>query len=147
MIQVLSDYPVTVEQPVVWGDLDPNGHVNNIGYFQYVENARVALYQQIGKYDRGPEEGIILVLASTSCQFKQALSFGDIVVTGVRISSVSEDRFTTSYRLVRKADRIIVAEAEAVSVAFDIHKKTKTPIPQEVRERIAHLSAYKTVKS
>ena len=140
LTKTLSDYPITVEQPVVWGELDPNGHVNNIWYFRYIENARVALYQQIGKFDQGPESDITLIIGSTNCRFRQALGFGDTVVTGVRISVMAEDRFTTAYRLVRKEGGVIVAEAEAVSVAFDTRKKTKVPIPQAMREKIVRFA-------
>ncbi len=139
MLKALSDYPITVEQLVAWGELDPNGHVNNIWYFRYIENARVTLYRQIGKFDQDPENDVTLIIGSTSCRFKQALEFGDTVVVGVGISVIAEDRFTTTYRLVRKKDGAIVAEAEAVSVAFDTRKNVKVPIPQTMRDRIARL--------
>ena len=30
-----NDYPVAVELPVVWGEMDAFGHVNNIVFFRY----------------------------------------------------------------------------------------------------------------
>lgn len=51
MPNYLSNYPVTIEQPVAWGDLDLHGHVNNMWFFRYIENARIAYYEKIGKYD------------------------------------------------------------------------------------------------
>lgn len=136
MSDILSEYPVTVEQPVVWGELDPNGHVNNIWYFRYIENARVALYQRIGKYDFEAAHGITIVVGSTSCRFKAALGFGDVVITGVQITSIDEDRFSTSYRIIRKADEAVVAEAEATLVCYDPEKNAKTAIPEKIREAL-----------
>ena len=133
MPDVLLDYPITVEQPVVWGELDPNGHVNNIWYFRYIENARVALYQRIGKYDHESTEGITIVVGSTSCRFKASLGFGDVVITGVRITSIEEDRFSTSYRIIRKSDGAIAAEAEATLVCYDVKSRTKAAIPGKLR--------------
>ena len=39
---LLADFPVTVEIPVAWGDMDAMGHVNNVVYFRYFETARIA---------------------------------------------------------------------------------------------------------
>lgn len=141
--EALHAYPVRVEQPVVWGELDPNGHVNNIWYFRYVENARVELYRRIGKYDDESAQGVTIVVASTSCRFRAALGFGDVVVTGVKVDSIDDDRFHTSYRMVRKADDVVVAEAEATLVCFDPEKKAKAAIPVALRralERFGSLS-------
>jgi acyl-CoA thioester hydrolase len=35
MTTILEDYPVIVEFPVAWGEMDAMGHVNNIVYFRY----------------------------------------------------------------------------------------------------------------
>ena len=133
---VLDEFPVTVEQPVVWGELDPNGHVNNIWYFRYIENARVELYRRIGKYDQETAGGVTIVVASTSCRFKAALGFGDVVVAGVKVEAIEEDRFATSYRLVRKADGALVAEADALLVVFDPHRKLKSVIPEAMKREL-----------
>jgi hypothetical protein len=37
----IAQYRVIVEQNVTWGDMDTNGHVNNVEYFRYTENASV----------------------------------------------------------------------------------------------------------
>ncbi len=136
MLEVLEDYPISVEQPVVWGELDPNGHVNNIWYFRYIENARVALYQRIGKYDRDSADHTTIVVGSTSCRFKASLGFGDVVITGVKITSIQEDRFSTAYRIVRKADGAIVAEAEATLVCYDTKIHAKTAIPGKLKAEL-----------
>ena len=38
----VADYPVVIEIPVAWGEMDAYGHVNNIVYFRYFESARIA---------------------------------------------------------------------------------------------------------
>ncbi len=139
MLADLLNYPITVEQPVVWGELDPNGHVNNIWYFRFIENARVALYQRIGKYGHESTESITIVVGSTSCRFKAPLGFGDVVITGVQITSIEEDRFSTAYRIIRKADGVIAAEAEATLVCFDMKSRDKVAIPGKLRTELEAL--------
>jgi len=36
----LADYPVVIEIPVAWGEMDAYGHVNNIVCFDYRENRK-----------------------------------------------------------------------------------------------------------
>lgn len=62
----LDRYPVVIEQSVTWGDMDANGHVNNVEYFRYMENARVEYYRRIGKFEFERQTGITLVLKSGS---------------------------------------------------------------------------------
>ena len=45
--ELLKDYPVTVEVPVVWGEMDAFSHVNNVVYFRYFETARIAYFYEI----------------------------------------------------------------------------------------------------
>jgi YbgC/YbaW family acyl-CoA thioester hydrolase len=136
MSKALSHYPIQVRQPVVWGELDPNGHVNNIWYFRYVENARTTLYAHIGKYDEDAAEGVTFVVASTRCRFKTPLAFGDAVITGARIDSIGADRVFSSYRIVREADDAIAAEADATLVCYDPRRHAKTAIPGRLRAKL-----------
>ncbi len=45
---LLPSYPVVVEWDVAWGDMDAYGHVNNVVYFRYFEQARIAYLERIG---------------------------------------------------------------------------------------------------
>ena len=47
MEKLLADYPVVVETPVAWGEMDAFGHVNNIVYFRYFETARIAYFEKL----------------------------------------------------------------------------------------------------
>jgi len=43
MHTLLADYPVVIEIPVAWGEMDAYGHVNNIVCFDYRENCKALL--------------------------------------------------------------------------------------------------------
>jgi len=43
MSSPLADYPVVVDIPVAWGEMDAYGHVNNIVCFDYRENRKAPL--------------------------------------------------------------------------------------------------------
>jgi acyl-CoA thioester hydrolase len=115
--ELLSGFPVIVEVPVAWGDMDAFGHVNNTMFFRYFETARIAFLDRIGF--RG-ENGIGPILASTQCRFRRPLAFPDTVLVGARVSETTDDRFTHEYRL-------------------DYGAKTRCKIPQDVRARMEDL--------
>lgn len=47
MHQSLEGFPVVIELPVVWGEMDAFAHVNNVVYFRYFESARIAYLERI----------------------------------------------------------------------------------------------------
>lgn len=135
----LEDFPATVRIPVQWGDMDAYGHVNNTVYFRYFESARIEYLDLCGMLESYESRGVGAILHSTFCRFRRALTFPDEVVVGGRVAEVGEDRFVMAYRVVSSGQDAVVAEGEGVVVCFDYGEGGKTPLPKEVRRRIASL--------
>ncbi|MGZ6208377.1 MAG: acyl-CoA thioesterase, partial [Syntrophales bacterium] len=79
MSNLLKDYPVIIEFPVAWGEMDAMNHVNNIVYFRYFESARIAYFEKADMFSYMTETGIGPILATISCKFKIPLSYPDKV--------------------------------------------------------------------
>ena len=139
MPNLLTDFPVIIEQKVPWGDLDMHGHVNNVWFFRYIENARVAYYEKIQKYEYETQTGTSFVLAATECRFKHPVTYPATIAVGARVSEIRSDRMIMTYRLVNLAEDCISAEATATLVSFDYRKKKKASFPPELRRRIEKL--------
>lgn len=139
MKNYLQNFPVTIEQAVSWGDMDAHRHVNNIHYFRYIENARIAYYERIGKYELEHETGISFVLAKTTCIYKAPLKYPDTVSVGARIGEVPDDRVVMHYCIVSQDKNRIAAEAEATLVSFDHKNKKRVPLPKVLKDRIAEV--------
>jgi len=139
MKQLLEDYPVVIEIPVAWGEMDAFQHVNNVVYFRYLESARIAYFQELGLMEVMERTGIGPILASVQCRFKIPLTYPDTVSVGIRISEMGKDRFTMEYVVVSQRLERIAAVGEGVIVSFDYRKGEKAPLPAEVRERILAL--------
>jgi acyl-CoA thioester hydrolase len=43
----IDGYPVVIEIPIAWGEMDAFQHVNNIFYFRYFESARIAYFGRL----------------------------------------------------------------------------------------------------
>lgn len=136
MKEILSPYPVIVETPVAWGEMDAFGHVNNIYYFRYFETGRIAYFERIRFMEHKEIEGAGPILASASCRYLLPLTYPDDISVGTRVIEMSEDRFTHEYIVVSHRHEKIAAKGRAVIVSFDYRKNEKTPLPDIIRERI-----------
>ena len=132
----LSEYPVTYETPVAWGEMDAFQHVNNATYFRYFESARLSYFMEIGISKHMQETGIGPILASTSCRFKRPLTYPDQIVIGATITEVGTDRFTMRYRIVSHTQSLVAAEGEGLIVFYDYNQGIKTEIPETIRAQI-----------
>ncbi|HZG51668.1 MAG TPA: thioesterase family protein [Pyrinomonadaceae bacterium] len=137
--ELLKIYPVVIELPVAWGEMDALGHVNNIVYFRYFESARMAYFTRLDIWDYMKETGIGPILASTACKFKLPLVYPDTVSVGTRITGVEADRFVMKYVVVSHARAKAAAEGEGLIVAYDYRALRKAPLPDVLKRRIAAL--------
>jgi len=135
------EFPVVVEIPVAWADMDVLKHVNNTVFFRYFETARVAYLERIGLDDDEKHDGIGPILASTHCRFRRPVVYPDRVLAGARVAEVLEDRFVMEYRVVSEKEGWVAAEGGGVVVAYDYRRSAKAPLPSAVREAIARIES------
>ena len=139
MNELLADYPVVLEVPLAWGDMDAMRHVNNTVYFRWFESVRIAYFDEVGFLEHMEEAGIGPILASTRCRFRIPLTHPDRVSAAARISDIGEDRFTMSYAVISHRTQKIAAEGDGLIVCFDYRNHRKAPLPSIIRERIEAL--------
>ncbi|HUG41077.1 MAG TPA: thioesterase family protein [Longimicrobiales bacterium] len=135
----LAGFPIVIDVPVAWGDMDAFGHVNNTVFFRWFESARIAYLRAIDFTAGGEGGGVGPILASTHCRFRRPLGFPDTVRVGARTTDVGEDRFTMEYRVVSEALGEVAGEGGGVVVSYDYGAARKASIPGAVRARILAL--------
>ncbi len=135
----LDDFPIRCEVPVLWGDMDAFGHVNNTVFFKYFEVARIAYFDRIGYQRLMRDEGLGPILAETSCRFRRPLAHPDTVVVGARVSDVGEDRFTMQYRIWSVGQDTTAGIGEGLIVSYDYRGNKRAPLPESIREAISQL--------
>lgn len=139
----LEHYPLIVEQDVAWGDMDAHGHVNNVVYFRYMENARVEFYRRIGKYEFEERTGITLVVKSTGCRYIASLSCPDRIAIGARVADMNDEQILMQYIIVNTGTNQVAAIGEAAIVALQVADKSRVSFPGELRTRILELQLSK----
>lgn len=137
--EMLADFPVTVEIPVAWGDMDAMGHVNNAVYFRYFETARIACFAELGLGSIGQSGGVGPILHSASCRYRIPLTHPDTVTVGAQIGEVADDRFVMRYRAVSHQHGAVAADGESLIVTFDYATGSKARVPDDVKARLTDL--------
>ena len=139
MVELLTGYPVIIDQMVAWGEMDPFQHLNNVIYFRYFENVRVEYMRRLGWFEFQKETGIGPILASTQARYRRAVTYPDQLLVGARISAIGSDRFTMDYRIVSQQQKEIVTVGEGVVVTYHYADGKKVPIPDLLRQRIEQI--------
>ena len=110
---LLDGFPVVIELPIQWGEMDAYGHVNNTVFFRFFESARIAFLDRCGFLGAYEELKVGAILHSTSCRFRRPLFYPDTISIGARATEVAEDRFVMEYKIVSHAQNAVAADGRA----------------------------------
>jgi acyl-CoA thioester hydrolase len=141
MEELLRGFPVIIEVPIAWGEMDALQHVNHVAYFRYFESARMAYFDKIRNRNLLENGGLGMILHSVQCRYRIPLTYPDRVSVGVRVAKVEADRITLLCRIVSHQPQKIAAEGEAVMVSFNYREQKKAPLPEETKRYIQTLEA------
>jgi acyl-CoA thioester hydrolase len=136
---LLSRYPVVIDLPVAWADMDYFRHVNNTVFFRFFESARIAYLERIGFADESSVTRVGPILHSTHCRFRLPLTYPDRVRVGARATDLRDDRFTMEYLVVSERMGRVAAEGGGVVVSYDYSAERKAPLPGPVAAAIRTL--------
>ena len=136
IIQWMTDYNFYHLIEVRYGDLDPQGHVNNAKFLTYMEQGRVFYLKQLKLWEGGSFLDLGVILADVQITFRKAIQFGDPVRVGVRVSHIGNKSITSEYRIEDARDESEFATGSSVLVAYDYRNRRSVPIPEEWRKAI-----------
>jgi len=122
---------------VRYGDLDPQGHVNNAKHLTYFEQARVAYMIELGLFTKDQsfmEIGIIL--ADVHITYLEPVYFEQKVKVGVHVSRLGNKSMTWEQNVVDADTGKELAKGEIIMVTYDYHEEKTILIPQEWRGKI-----------
>ena len=137
--ELMAGWPVAVEIPVAWGEMDAFRHVNNVVFFRYMETTRIEYLRRVGFGAEREHDRLGPIMATASCRFRRPLTFPDRVICGARVTEMSADRFTMEYRIVSRTQATVAAEGSGVIVGYDYGTLGKATVPADVREAIEKL--------
>lgn len=134
----MADYNFFHPTEVRYGDLDPQGHVNNAKYLTYFEQARVYYFIELGLFGRDQsfmEIGVIV--ADVHITFEAPTHYGDNVKTGAKVTRIGNKSLTVEQCLMDAETGKVMASGEVVLVTFDYKTMKTIPVPGEWKKKIA----------
>ncbi len=112
--------------PIRWSDMDAYGHVNNVPFLTYLEEARIDMLQHLiarAQADDGPRAAAILV-ASTAIDYLRPLVYrATPVPIDVWVTKIGGAHFDLAYE-VHDGDHHVYARASSRLVAYDFRIQT-----------------------
>ena len=134
----MSDYKFYYPVDVRYGDLDPQGHVNNAKYLTYFETARIHYKRKLGFFHEGQsflEIGVIL--ADLHITFHAPIEWARQLKVGVRTTRLGTKSMTVEQCILDNETGELYASGEVILVAYDYCQGKSIPIPDDWRETIA----------
>jgi acyl-CoA thioester hydrolase len=129
----MTDFHFFHSVEVRYGDLDPQGHVNNAAVITYLEHARVAYILHLGLWDGKFFLEIGFILARVELDYKAPILLTDQVEVGVRVSRLGNKSLDMDYLVREKNTGTIFAEGKTVQVAYDYQSKKTIPLKDSWR--------------
>ena len=123
---------------VRYGDLDPQGHLNNAKYLTYFERARIRYFVELGLFQPGDSFlDIGVIMAEASVTFHAPVEYGVPVKVGVHIPRLGNKSMRVEQNVVHAGSEDVLASGYVILVAYDYHAGKTLPIPNLMREKIS----------
>ncbi len=139
---LLEGYPVTLDIPVLWGNMDAFQHVNNLVYLRWFESGRIAYLEAVDGMDQAKFDGVGPILGQTDCRYRIPLEYPDTITVGVRVTEMGEDRFNMQHVVVSHRHGKVAAEGNGLIVCVNYQRGGKAPVPAELRAAIERLEGW-----
>ena len=122
---------------VRYGDLDPQGHVNNAKYLTYIEQARICYVHQLGLWQGGSFRDLGIIMADAHITYRASIQFEQKIRVGACISRLGNKSMNMQNVIEDIDSGVELASASTTLVAYDYHSGKTIPIPERWRSIIA----------
>ncbi|MBU8905646.1 acyl-CoA thioesterase [Desertibacillus haloalkaliphilus] len=113
-------------------ETDALGHISNISYFIYLEQARIELFRMLGANTTSWD----FILASTSCDFVQQGYFEQSIVVKTTVSKIGTKSFTIDHEVVDAKSETVIAHGKAVVVYFNFETQESELLPEDLKKKL-----------
>lgn len=120
-----------------YGDLDPQGHVNNTRYLTYFEQARIAYIRNLELWTSPSFMDFGVILADAQITYKAPLFFGTDILVDARVTRLGNKSLTMEYIVEEACSGREYAAGATVLVTYDYRTQETIPIPARWRQVIA----------
>jgi acyl-CoA thioester hydrolase len=117
---------------VRFSDVDAYRHVNNVKYFEYYQEARIALMTSLGRFGGGPSDALGVVVAQIDVDYRRPIFFREApYVVETWVTHVGRSSFVIEGRVVDGAE--VLSRSRVVMVAFDAQRQRSRELSEPER--------------
>jgi acyl-CoA thioester hydrolase len=125
--------PVYVYRFTVPADaLDENGHVNNVRFVQWMQDAAVRHYEAMGAIPLTQAVGATWVVRSHNISYLRPAFAGDVIEVRTWVVNLQRLRSLRRYRFLRASDGKLLVKGETDWVFVDAATGAPRPIPNDI---------------
>ena len=121
--------------PVEPADLDQLGHVNNITYLRWVQEAAVAHWQALAPAE--DQAQVLWMVLRHEIDYVQQAFLGDEIVARTWVGTASRVRFERFTELLRASDRKLLAKARTLWCPIDARRHRPVNLSADLRARFS----------
>lgn len=115
---------------VVWGDMDSLGHLNNVRYYDYAQEARVRHMAQL------LPAGFYTVIVATACQYRHEVKYPDTLQVKIWIEKVGTTSISHAIEFFSQSQNRLVATGQSTIVLMDKRTAQKCAIDDHLRAKL-----------
>lgn len=121
-----------------FADLDRNGHLNNVKFFEFCQESRMSLFRSAGADDG--EGGRAWIIATLSINFLGPVLWPGDIETGTAVLNIGNSSLRLGQGIFYSGR--CAATAEMTMVRVDLESNKPLPIEQMLRERLKMLGGH-----
>lgn len=126
-------------------ETDALGHISNISYFIYLEEARTDFFIDLG-FGADLEDWKV-ILASAKCDFVRQGYYNQKLKVVTEVQRIGRSSFTIVHRIEDEETDELIAGGEASAVYFDFKDQKSEKIPDNLRKMLEKHLVKETVSN
>lgn len=119
---------------VRFSETDALGHISNISYFIYLEEARTEFFAELG-FGRDINNWKI-ILASASCDFVSQGYYNQKLVVQTEVSRIGNSSFQVVHEIKDAESGELIAKGQASAVHFNFKTQKSEVLPEANRHEL-----------
>jgi len=121
--------------PLRWGDMDAYGHINNVLYIRYLEEARVQLLIKLGASLEGAAQAPVII--NVGYTFLRPLVYPDNIRIDCFVAEPGRSSFMIYYHVYAQSNpEVRVGEGSSKVVWMDHASGRSVTLPDSIRAQL-----------
>ncbi|MFC4891817.1 acyl-CoA thioesterase [Pseudofrancisella aestuarii] len=112
--------------------IDPNKHINNIIYLQWMQDAAVEHVKHNGTFDLIQSLGLTWFAKTHHIEYMSQGFLDDEIIVVTWVENLTKISTLRKYSIYRKSDKKLLCKGETLWIMINIEKSRPTKIPQNI---------------